>query len=137
MYRGLLLASVWGLMVVIGGCGKSDPRQHHVSGSVLFKDEPLVDGRIDFTPDTTKQNTGPQGTALIKDGKFDTRTAGGVATVGGPLIVEITGFARRDVISCRYKFELDLPKQTSTHTQDIAIPATAAVKPIGSDADGF
>src|SRR5690348_2686083 len=83
---GVLAALVCGLAAGCGG-GKG----HRVSGKVTFKGAPVPAGRIYFTPDSTKGNTGPTGYADIKDGAYDTAAAGGQGVTGGPVVVAIEG----------------------------------------------
>ena len=47
-------------------------------------------GQIVFEPDRSAGNSGPQGFAEIRDGKYDTTT--GKGTVGGVHIVRISGY---------------------------------------------
>jgi hypothetical protein len=67
-----------------------DPRGSGVSGTVTFDGQPVPFGRIVFTPDREAGNSGPQGFAEIRNGAYD--TASGKGTVGGPQVVQITGF---------------------------------------------
>jgi hypothetical protein len=97
--------------------------------------KPVPAGRIYFSPDTTKGNDGPQGFAVIHDGKFDTRK-NGRAPIGGPMIVRINACeAGADPSSAMvgphlfkdYEMAIDLPKEDSTQTFDV--PATAPKDP--------
>lgn len=80
---------------------------------------------ITFTPDSAAGNSGPQGVAPIKDGKYDTAAPEGKGVGGGPMIIHITGQTAdgRQVI-CEFDEKVDLPKQDSEHP--IEIPPTAA-----------
>ncbi|NLE36404.1 MAG: hypothetical protein GX621_00095 [Pirellulaceae bacterium] len=76
------------------GCGKTDtgtPRVD-VRGSVTWKGRPVPAGYVLFSPDASRNNSGPQGMATIVDGAYDTRGADGRAPVPGPVIVTINGF---------------------------------------------
>jgi hypothetical protein len=123
----------WGLALAaaVAGCadGPSD-RVVHVSGTVTHRGKPLPLGMIIFEPDPGKGNSGPQGHAGIKDGKFDTRLSGKGAVVG-PLIVRITGgdgvnpepftpFGR--MLFDEYVTRVDLSKDTATLTFDVPAP---------------
>ncbi|HWL09008.1 MAG TPA: hypothetical protein VNQ76_11405 [Planctomicrobium sp.] len=77
----------------ICGCGNQtgdSPERFPVSGTVTFQGEPVPVGSIQFSPDTSKGNTGPTGYASISNGKFDT-SLDGKGTVGGPHMVVIIG----------------------------------------------
>lgn len=121
------------ITVAITGCDSTTdgPKRFDVSGNVTFDGKPVDYGSITFTPDTSKQNSGPQGTAKIRDGKYDTSNDGR-GVVGGPHQVIITGM-NKDVEDItlenrspppfpEYTTEVDLPKETST--QDFKVPAT-------------
>lgn len=113
------------------GCRGSGPDVHHVSGTVTFDGKPVPAGRVDFFPDFSKGNDGPQGFALIKNGKFDTRLDG-QGTGGGPVRIRVEGY---DGVSDDPKYpgkpifvahevKRDLPKAASVQTLDV--PADAA-----------
>jgi hypothetical protein len=133
----LVLAASCALVL---GCGSAGPDMFHVSGTVTFDGKPIPAGRIDFVPDLAKKNDGPQGFAVISDGKFDTRKDG-QGHAGGPMVVRIEGFdGKADQSKADDKkpkgvgnplfnaFELtrDLPKAASEQTFDV--PASAATK---------
>ncbi|MCC7473762.1 MAG: hypothetical protein IT425_00075 [Pirellulales bacterium] len=61
------------LILVCGGCGESGPKRDDVSGAVTWKGQPVPNGVIFINPDTRKGNKGPQGFALIRNGRYDTR----------------------------------------------------------------
>lgn len=48
-------------------------------------------GLVTFSPDSSQGNSGPQGIARVRDGKFDTRSEGGKAPVAGPQVVLVRG----------------------------------------------
>jgi hypothetical protein len=78
-------------VVALAGCADGAGKKVvHVRGTVTHKGKPLPLGLIVFEPDPAKGNTGPQGHAEIKDGKFDTRISQKGA-VPGPQLVRITG----------------------------------------------
>lgn len=85
----LVLATA--LFVVGCSGGTNDgPARYSLSGTVTFKGEPVPVGYIQFYPDSEKGNKGPGTGADIKDGRFSTPAGKGV--VGGPHVVEITGY---------------------------------------------
>lgn len=89
---GPLAAVLAGLAVVIAGCGPQGPVRYRVQGSVTYDGKPVPVGRIIFNPDMTKGNRGPQGFAVIENGRFDTARNHGKGTSGGPMVVTIDAF---------------------------------------------
>lgn len=83
-------------MFAIAGCGSGESNALHISGTVEYEKKPLKYGTILFEPDTSKGGRGAPGTAVIKDGKFDTKTDGS-PTTGGPQIVTVQGFTGEDL----------------------------------------
>lgn len=79
-----------GLVLLAAGCARG-PKRHHVSGQVLYDNQPVPAGEIYFDPDVAKGHDGPQGFARIKDGRYDTRESG-KALAAGPHVVRILGF---------------------------------------------
>lgn len=116
------------------GCGASDG--YRVSGKATFEGKPIPIGRIYFTPDASKQNTGAAGYATIKDGTYDTSAEGGMGVLGGPMIVKIEGSdgVRTDdehpfgnQLFYAHEVPVDLPK--SSTTKDFDVPSTAVNPP--------
>lgn len=124
----LLLFLVLSLTVILG-CSSSDPRSHHVEGTVTFKGKVVPFGNVQFVP--SKGNSGPAGYADIVDGKYATWAAGGKGTVGGPHTVVINGFDGKSnpeaelphgkQLFREYKTEYDIPKESSPVTKDFNI----------------
>lgn len=73
------------------GCGKSDSQRVAVWGDVTWKGQPVPYGVVYFSPDTKKGNSGPQGFALIQDGRYDSRDAKSKGCVTGPLVAVVQG----------------------------------------------
>jgi hypothetical protein len=130
------LPSLSGLLFAVGcgllfGCSRTEPSLFHVSGTVTFDGKPVVAGRVDFFPDVVQGNDGPQGFALIKDGRFDTRQ-GGQGHAGGPMVIRIEGFDGQSdnprhfgsPIFKPYEIQRDLPKEPGEQTFEV--PASAA-----------
>ena len=90
--RNRCALSFFVVLVVGMGCAKSDSGIYHVSGRVTHHSQPVPTGFIFFDPDTSKQNRGPQGFALIKAGKFTTDSEYGRGVVGGPHHMRVGGF---------------------------------------------
>jgi hypothetical protein len=84
------LAAVF-LLMALTGCGRDDGGRKIVFGTVTWKGEPVPNGILYFTPDTSKGSTGPQGFAQIKDGAFDTRHPLSKGCATGPHKVTIQG----------------------------------------------
>jgi len=118
--------------VLAMGCGGKATR---VWGTVTFAGKPIPRGKIYFTPDQSKSNTGAPGYADIKDGNFDTGAQGGQAAPAGAVIVRIEGFEEiapvGDITTkplfFPYETPADLPKGRSSQTFDV--PATAVKQP--------
>jgi hypothetical protein len=114
--------------VVLSGCtSETGPKRYRVSGEVRFAGEPVPYGEILFTPDSAKGNSGPQGIAIIANGKDDTAGTRAPGVAGGPTVVQVT--ALRDLggkLIGEYQFNIDLPKADTTH--DIDVPASAMQK---------
>src|SRR5262245_53516563 len=120
------------------GCGESTYR---VSGKANFKGQPIPEGRITFTPDSSKGNKGPVGSAEIKNGQYDTGASGGKGVVGGPVIVLIEAWDPSKKIDKPdksalvnipplfppYQTTADLPKSESN--KDFDVPADAVKGP--------
>jgi hypothetical protein len=118
------------------GCGGGTNR---ISGKVTFKGQPIPAGKITFTPDGSKGNTGPTGYAKIVNGEYDTSAPGGLGAINGPMIVFIEGFdpsakpdentpegeeAGAKPLFPRYETAYDVPGSAST--KDFDVPADAA-----------
>jgi hypothetical protein len=110
------------------GCSNR-PNLYQVSGTVTYAGKPLPAGVIFFDPDFTRQNDGPQGYALIKDGRYDTAAQGGKGVVGGPYVARIDGFDGKpgrelpmgSAIFTRYQKPIDLPKGAATQDFDVPV----------------
>ena len=105
-----------------------------------FGGQPILSGKIYFTPDGGKGNKGPTGYATIVDGAYDTSWSGGSGVGKGPMVVAIEGFdpgsegkkekgdtsgeATIKALFPRYETTADLPGGTTT--KDFDVPADAA-----------
>jgi hypothetical protein len=107
------------------GCGASGPRRFRISGTVTHAGKPIPAGRIVFEPDTARGGAGPQGFAVIQNGRYDTGRAGAQGAIGGPTVVRIDGFDGRPhgedtpplgapLFPDTYVQTLDLPQKDST-----------------------
>ncbi|WP_207394469.1 hypothetical protein [Bremerella alba] len=126
------------LLASLTGCNGSNESAtaFHVRGQVQFEGNPLPAGRIYFTPDASLGNQGPQGTATIEDGMYDTEDSR-FGIVGGPYIVRIDGydgvqpsddedglFPDGQVIFRDYEVKLEFPQ--ADHVADLDVPASAS-----------
>jgi len=111
---------------LISGCGGSQegPPRFDIAGTVTHKGQPVPHGFIQFQPDSSKGNSGPAGSAMIANGKYDTATSG-QGTIGGPHKVVVSGFDGNANLENELPFgnasfpdqvsELDLPKKAHKH----------------------
>ncbi len=117
-----------GMLTCCLGCGGGDTvRKFHVSGKVTHKGVPVPYGTIIFDPDRSAGNSGPQGSATISDGQFNTSSGNGV--VGGAYTIIVEGFNEKpnfndESVVVKPLFPKDtrkaeLPKQTTTLDIDI------------------
>jgi hypothetical protein len=116
--------------LLLAGCGRGKTG-FDVAGAVSYDGKPVPAGKVYFTPDASKQNSGPQSVGEIKDGRYDTRN--GRAGSGGPVLVHIEGFdgqrtAERPLGNAVFTFETkaDLPKENTS--KDFNITAAEATK---------
>jgi hypothetical protein len=126
--RSMMVMILLGVVVVgLVGCTSGDGQtRFRVSGDATFDGKPIPFGDVLFTPNGAKKNSGAQGIATIRDGKFDT-AQGGKGVGGGPMIVRVTGLsAQGGQLLCEYEYEADLPQQDSA--QKIDVPAKAGAK---------
>ena len=87
----IAVAGVVGLSLCVLGCDDKGPKRYPISGVVTFENEPVVDGLVLFTPDSSKGNTGPQSTAIVLNGKYATGKKYGI--LEGPYFASLTGYA--------------------------------------------
>jgi len=82
------LVAVWLIMV---GCGPSPAARHELQGNASFAGRPIPAGLLVLTPDLAAGGGGPQGAAVITQGRFSTRHSGrGVR--GGRYTITLHGF---------------------------------------------
>jgi hypothetical protein len=73
----------WGLLL-LAGCGRSQPTLASVQGQVFYRGQPLAGGTIVFTPDPQRGGRGPQAWAEISgDGRYTLYTNGQKGAVVG------------------------------------------------------
>ncbi|MCC9607284.1 hypothetical protein LOC68_13570 [Blastopirellula sp. JC732] len=57
------------------GCGSSEPPGFVAAGSVTYKGNPVPQGTILLSPDSSKGHSGPAVSSAIVNGSFDTKDA--------------------------------------------------------------
>ncbi|WP_166831444.1 hypothetical protein [Thalassoroseus pseudoceratinae] len=149
MSLNLISTHVLGLALVsclLTGCGGGSdaPDRYTLEGSIVFDGQPIPAGTITLIPDSGKGNSGPAGSARIKDGKFTTAEAG-TGVVGGSHIIRVKAFDGNpkpdeelplgSPLFPEYEFQYDLPEYdgTSPVSVDLKVPKSAKnPKPKGS-----
>jgi hypothetical protein len=113
---------------LLAGCSRSDePKRFQISGEAFFDGKPIPYGDVLFTPDGAKGNSGPQGIAHIRDGKFSTADKDGKGIAGGHTVIRVTGLtAQGGKVICEVEMNFDFPKSDTTHK--IEVPKSAEVK---------
>src|SRR5262245_34690546 len=79
------------LLILLAGCSGTKDDRLRLSGAVTYDGQPIQFGEILFTPDGASGNSGPQGIAKIREGRYDT---GDMGIAGGPTIICVTAFDR-------------------------------------------
>ncbi|MBU6294737.1 MAG: hypothetical protein KJS91_08625 [Planctomycetes bacterium] len=113
----ILVAAMSGM----AGCGGNEgPPRHRFSGAVSVEGQAVPFGEIIISPDASKKNSGPQGRAPIKDGKFDTASSGGMGVGGGAVIIRVNGLTGPGGKTvCEHEFTAELPH--ADEKRDISI----------------
>jgi len=133
--NGISLAGLC-LILTVWGCGaKVDgPDRYRVSGTITYDGKPVPFGDINFVPDTSAGGSGPQGSAKIINGRFDTNVDDGKGTVGGPMVAVINGRTKdapgetedQGILFTNYEQKMELP--TKDETLEIVIPVIKSKK---------
>jgi hypothetical protein len=122
------------------GCGSGDSRLP-LTGTVTFNGQPLVFGEVVFRPEK-----GPEGSATIRDGKFDTALESGQGITRGQNRLLVTGYESEPIpiadetvnietsppLFINYEMQADI----SGSTYDIVVPAEATNTIIQQTEDG-
>src|SRR5262245_23404719 len=103
------------------GCGRGGLERVDINGTITWNGQPIPRGYIVLTPDPTKGNDGPQGTAYIEEGKYDTRGEKSKAPVKGPQTVEVMAYTNQNIsrmqpygdsmFADRVRIEIDIPPE--------------------------
>jgi len=120
------LVSAGIVAAALAGCSQGDTQtRYRVSGEVKYGGQPVPYGEVLFTPDGELGNSGAQGIATIKDGKYDTRGSRAPGVSGGPMVARVTALeGPSGKLLSEQEFKVDLPKSDSTH--DFDLPAAGA-----------
>lgn len=113
------------LATALTGCGgPSGPPRFRVSGPVTCGGRPVPHGEILFSPDGRQGNKGPQGIAIIKDGRYDTEGSRAPGASGGPTVVRVTALeSPGGGLIAEQEFTIDLPQADSEQLIEIPAPA--------------
>src|SRR5690242_9345544 len=107
-------AAVLVVLAAAVGCSDGGPKRYRLTGTVAFDDgTPIPEGEVLLTPDAAKKNTGPQGRAPIRDGKFDTDAGDGLGFAGGPTVIRVNGMSGSKTL-CEYETSVELPRESGT-----------------------
>lgn len=133
MRTALAAASLFAALALTG-CSQGDGQQRNrAHGAITVDGKPIPFGDIVITPDGTKKNSGAQGFATVRDGRYDTGATGGKGYGGGPAIVKVTGFDKEGgKLICDAEFAVDFPA-TGEAAQDINVPKEKAKGASGPD----
>lgn len=81
-----------GILALLAGCGPEGPKRYDRWGTVTHQGRPIPAGMLYFDPDQNPAKMGkggPQGYAIIKDGKYDTREKPDTGPGAGPYLVRV------------------------------------------------
>src|SRR5262245_60913284 len=112
MRSGTALLGTLFLALVIGCGGEPGPKRLRLKGTATYDGKPIPYGDVVFTPDGAKNNSGPQGIAQIREGRYDTAKSDGKGYAGGPTVLRVTGLSGPGgKLLCEYEYRADLPTQ--------------------------
>ena len=122
---------VAGVVAIAIGCGDATgPTRHRVTGRVTCAGEPVPYGEVLFSPDGSRGNTGPQGIAVIKDGRYDTAGSRAPGIGGGAMIVRVTALRTpAGGLIVEHEFAADFPAAESERDIEIPAPREAVHRP--------
>ncbi len=124
------------LILAAAGCGGDGVERTELSGNVMFDGKPVPYGLIRFTPDKSKQHSGPQGYAEIVNGRYDTAQSG-QGILPGPHHVHVTAYDEKprrvedetspESLKSKPPLFADFPleQELKNKTQDFSIPPNA------------
>lgn len=135
MRASSLVVCLSAVVLPAGGChSESGPKAYRLSGEVTYDGKPIPYGQVLFTPDGAAGNSGPQGIANIRDGKYDTAWSEGKGIAGGPTVIRVTGFAKEGASPlCEVELKADLPRADGTHNIDVPAGKAPPPKTVGPE----
>ncbi|WP_442483198.1 hypothetical protein [Aeoliella sp. SH292] len=117
------------LLVLMVGCNKPKSDRMTIEGAVTWKGQPVPAGRVYFTPDESKGGSGPQGYAMIVNGRYDTGEEKSKGCHVGPHFAEVHGFDGQgsegfgSPLFAPYSISIEVPADGGTI--DLEVPADA------------
>jgi hypothetical protein len=90
MLHARMLVAIAGCLVLAGCSSKPKPAQ--LSGTVIFKNQPVPAGWISFTPDVAAGGLGAVKVFQIKEGAYDSAKESDPGIQPGTYFVKIAGF---------------------------------------------
>ena len=127
--RAVALVACWSAVLLAGGCSSdAEPKSYRVSGEAKYDGKAIPYGEVLFTPDGAAGNSGPQGFAIIKEGKYDTGTIEGKGIAGGPTVIRVTGLEKQGgKWLFDHEYKADPPRADGTF--NVEVPAGAKAPP--------
>jgi hypothetical protein len=133
MFRCRCFAVAFLVSAIMAGCGSDDGRSR-LSGKATFGGQPIVYGEIVFHP-----QAGPEGSATIRNGLYDTSLESGQGIARGPNTLVVTAYAAEPVASSDETVTTDaepplfighqLQADLTSDTFDIDVPTDAVKSP--------
>jgi hypothetical protein len=123
------------LMVMAVGCSKPNSDRLSFEGVVTWKGQPVPAGRVYFSPDAAKGGSGPQGYALITDGRYDTSSESSKGCHAGAQSAEVHGFDGQgekgfgNRLFAPYSISIDVPAEGGTINLEVPADAPAPLAP--------
>jgi hypothetical protein len=87
--RSFLVLFAFASLFLLTGCESKGPKRYDHWGKVTFKGQPIPKGIMYFDPDLAS-NDGPQGSAVITNGEYDTRQVRDSGPGSGKYLLRIT-----------------------------------------------
>jgi len=131
--RAVLLVAGVSTLAALAGCSPKGPQRYDHWGTITFQNKPIPAGIIYFDPDLAAPNDGPQGLAIIKDGKFDTRERPDSGPGAGKYILRVDaadGIAAPEapvgkmMFTTQVLIKIDLPEEDSELPPVVIPPET-------------
>lgn len=133
MRTALAAAGLLAALALAGCSQKEGQARNRAQGAITVDGKPIPFGDIVISPDGTKKNSGAQGFANIRNGRYDTGATGGKGFGGGPAIVKVTGFDKEGgKLICDAEFAVEFPTAGDA-TKDIDVPKERAKGATGPD----